>query len=171
VLHPPRRDRRFLTSPSPPSVNPTYGTGVPTERGSLPKVIGQHAAVTNPGTTDVVVDFVLSGVQGARCNSGADDPKNGKFVAVKVSAKTATDAQNLLPRVVFGAGWEFVSRDGESVVASTVQAASCDYDPPSELKPNRSYNFDVVLDVPQSTAGGVVVFDPVRNGGWEWPIP
>ncbi|MCW2721744.1 MAG: hypothetical protein JWR81_5566 [Pseudonocardia sp.] len=134
-----------------------------TERGSLPKVIGQHAAVTNPGTTDVVVDFVPSGVEGVRCNSGVDDPKNGKFVAVKVSAKTAADPQNLLPRVIFGTGWESVSRDGESLVASTVQAASCTYDAPNELKPNRSYHFDVVLDVPQSTAGVVVVFDPVRN--------
>jgi hypothetical protein len=59
-----------LASPSTPSVNPTYGTGVPTERGSLPKVIGQHAAITNPGTTDVVVDFVPSGVEGVRCNRG-----------------------------------------------------------------------------------------------------
>ncbi len=40
------------------------------------------------------------------------------------------------------------------------------YEAPNELKSNRPYSFDVVLDVPQSTA-----FDPVRNGGREWPIP
>jgi hypothetical protein len=54
-------------------------------------------------------------------------------------------------------------------VVSAVQAASCVYDAPNELKPNRSYNFDFVLDVSESAA--VVVFDPVRTAaGMAHPV-
>ena len=52
-------------------------------------------------------------------------------------------------------------------MVSAVQAASCVYDASNELKPNRSYNFDVVLDVSESAA--VVVFDPVRTAAGNGP--
>jgi hypothetical protein len=72
--------------------------------------------------------------------------------------------------LIFGAGWEYVGKTGESLEATTPEAASCSFNAPLGMKPNRSYNFDLVLDVPQDTSGGVIVFDPSRNGGWEWPL-
>ena len=155
---------------SPPPVNPTYETQVATDRGSLPTTFGQHAAVTSPGMQDVVLDFVLTGPGKPKCNVGALDPKNGKYITVKISAKSAADPQNVLQGLIFGAGWEYVGKTGESLEATTPEAASCSFDAPLGMKPNRSYNFDLVLDVPQNTGGGVIVFDPNRNGGWEWPL-
>jgi hypothetical protein len=78
------------------------------------------------------------------------------------------DPHVVLPAIIFGAGWEFVGADGLSTEASSTAAATCHYNTP-QLKPNRSYSFDVVLDVPKGQTG-VLVFDPVRNGGWEWAV-
>jgi len=54
--------------------------------------------------------------------------------------------------------------------ATTPEAAACSFDPALGMKPNSPYNFDLVLDVPQDIGGGVIVFDPARNAGWEWPL-
>jgi hypothetical protein len=98
------------------------------------------------------------------------DPKDGKYITVKISAKSAADPQSILQGLIFGAGWGFVSKTGSRwmrLLPKRRPAAST----PVGMKPNRSYNFDLVLDVPQETSGGVIVFDPGRSGGWALTSP
>jgi hypothetical protein len=66
-----------------------------------------------------------------------------------------------------------VSSDGRSSKPGTAAAAMCRSDRsgrPTQLGPNRTYDFDVVLDVP--TAAGSLVLNASwsNNGadGWEW---
>ncbi|WP_344421672.1 hypothetical protein [Pseudonocardia ailaonensis] len=117
-----------------------------------------------------VLDFTVQQITEPRCDSssGREAPKNGRLVSLKVDAVSKDDPNNVLPAILFGAGWEFVGADGRSVEASTTAAAICHYDAP-QIKPNRTYSFDVVLDVPKGQTG-VLVFDPARNGGWEWAL-
>lgn len=142
------------------------------ERGALPKELGQTAGIdNNDGST--LTEFVVHEIRAtAECNPYADEPANGQFRTVRITAATGDDPDDLLPLVQFGGGWEYVSSTGRSVEASTSEAAMCAYDVPSQLGPNRNYEFDVIIDVPQDSAGGVLVFSSpvVGDGGWEWQL-
>lgn len=141
-------------------------------RGALPKDLGQPAAiVNNDGST--LAEFIVHEISAtADCNPYADEPANGRFRTLRITAATGNDPDQLLPMVLFGAGWEYVGPTGRSVEASTMEAGMCAYDVPQQLGPNRNYEFDVVVDVPQDASGGVLVFSSpvVADGGWEWEI-
>ncbi|MCW0215227.1 MAG: hypothetical protein OJJ54_17865 [Pseudonocardia sp.] len=146
-----------------------FGASTPTERGALPKALGQHAGLTDDSTGAVIADFAVTAIAPASCNAGASKPQNGRFLALTIEATTKSDPNNVLANMQsFGSPWEFVAADGRSTQADNSAAAMCHYDAPV-LKPNRSYTSTVVVDVPAGTAG-VLVFDPARNGGWEWSI-
>ncbi|MEU6701732.1 hypothetical protein [Pseudonocardia sp. NPDC046786] len=141
-------------------------------RGALPKELGQPAGlVNNDGTT--LAEFVVHEISAtADCNPYSDEPVNGQFRTLRMTAATGNDPDGLLPIVSFGFGWEYVGPTGRSVEASTVEAAGCALDVPQQLGPNRNYEFDVIVDIPQDAAGGVLVFSSpaVAEGGWEWQV-
>lgn len=136
-----------------------------TERGSIAKEFGETAGLTS-SLGAVVMDFVVTNPRAATCDEPDVTPQHGRFVAVDVAITTHDDPEGLLRQVFIANGWEFVGADGSSVKASTFDAATCEY-PEGELRPNRTYQHTVVLDVPK--APGVAVFDP-GNGGWEWKL-
>lgn len=140
-----------------------------TELGNIAKQYGQTASVLNP-TGEPVVEFVAGEPVTAQCNPFADDPTNGRFIAVPMSVRTYDDPNDTLVFTSLGSPWEFVGTDGRSVEISTPTAAMCAYEVPAQLGPNRTYEFSVVLDVP-AEPGVLVLRSPSDSGGWEWPHP
>jgi hypothetical protein len=175
----------MLTVPSSPLPATAYATGSPvlqppaprpvdepseepqrTKLGNIAKQYGEVASF-GPNLGAPVVEFVVDEPQAAQCNRFAQEPTNGKFVELPIRVTTRDDPENMLVLMTFAAGWEYVGSNGRSVEASTSAAASCGYDAPSQLGPNRTYEFRIVLDVPPEP--GVLVLDAVTaQGGWEW---
>ncbi|MGH8964053.1 MAG: hypothetical protein ACRDXB_01810, partial [Actinomycetes bacterium] len=136
-----------------------------TRLGNLAKAYGEVAGVVgNDGHQ--IAEFTVGAPTEAPCGPYAQDPVNGRFIRLPISLKTYDDPTDQLPLVGFGT-WEFVGADGLSLEASTSAATSCTYEVPSQLGPNRLYEFAVVLDVP-AAPGALVLNTIFDGGGWEW---
>ncbi|WP_141566595.1 DUF4175 domain-containing protein [Pseudonocardia sp. N23] len=162
-------------SPSPAASSAERPTGSSTTSdqkltplGNVPKKFGETASYGVVGDHSPL-DFIVSEPRAAKCNSFASQPANGKFVELPIVATTHDDPEKRLTFVPFGAGWEFVGSDGRSVKASTTAAASCSYDAPSTLGPNRVYEFRVVVDVPEQD-GALIYRAVATTAGWEWAL-
>jgi hypothetical protein len=152
-------------APAPP-VPPAQADPVRTELGNIAKQYGEVASVvTNDGST--IAEFTVGSPAPASCNPYAQDPVNGRFIQLPITLRTYDDPTDQLVLLHLGAPWEFVSADGRSREASMTAAVSCTYDAPSQLGPNRTYEFVVVLDVP-AEPGALVLNPAFDDGGWEW---
>jgi hypothetical protein len=136
-----------------------------TKLGNLAKAYGEVASlVGNDGSQ--IAEFTVGAPTATTCRPYAQDPANGRFIRLPISLKTYDDPADQLILLGFGT-WEFVGTDGLSLEASTSAASSCAHEVPSQLGPNRIYEFAVVLDVP-TTPGALVLNTIFDNGGWEW---
>jgi hypothetical protein len=153
--------------PAPP-LPPAQAEPARTELGNIAKQYGEVASVVGrDGAT--IAEFTVGSPAPASCNPYAPGPVNGRFVQLPVTLKTFDDPTDQLVLLQLAMPWEFVSADGRSLEASTMAAGTCAYDDaPTQLGPNRTYEFAVVLDVP--SVPGTLVLDPPAfgDGGWEW---
>lgn len=142
-----------------------------TELGNIAKQYGEVASVL-ADSGNVIAEFTVGDPTVATCNPYAsEDPVNGRFIRLPITLKTYDDPTDQLVLPSFGNGsWEYVSADGRSSEAATTAAAMCGYDVPSQLGPNRTYDFGIILDVP--SAPGSLVLNAswsINNAdGWEW---
>lgn len=140
-----------------------------TELGNLAKEFGEKASI-GPSKDAPVVEFTVGEPSVAACEGPfTEPPENGRFLELPVTVQTFDDPENVLTFVQFGVGWEHVSPDGQSIDASTFATSSCGYEAPSQLRPNRSYEFPVIVDVPEGP-GVLVLQSPGGQGGWEWQL-
>jgi hypothetical protein len=138
-----------------------------TALGNIAKQYGEAASVVgNDGGT--IAEFTIGSPAPASCNPYAQDPINSRFIQLPVTLKTFDDPADQLLLLHLASPWEYVRADGRSLEASTTAAGSCSYDSPMQLGPNRTYEFAVVLDVPDGP--GTLVLSPPAfgDGGWEW---
>lgn len=161
-------------STSPPTASGTNNSAVQstttdralTTLGNLRKEFGERSgyAVVDDRAA---ADFVISEPRPAKCNPYAQNSRNGTFVELSIAVTTYDDPDQYLKALSFGSHWEFVGTDGRSVEASTSAAATCAYDSPPSLGPNRIYEFRIVVDLPERD--GVLIFaPPAATAGWEW---
>ncbi len=138
-----------------------------TELGNVAKRYGEAAQLVGLDGS-LIAEFTIGNPTAATCGSSyAQDPVNDRFIRLPISLKTYDDPTDQLILLPLGGPWEYVSADGRSLEASTSAASTCAYDVPPQLGPNRTYEFDVVLDVP--AAPGALVLDVIfDDGGWEW---
>lgn len=149
-----------------PSSRPQSAVPERTALGNIAKEYGETATVLGPAG-EPVVEFVVGEPGAAQCNPFAGAPQNGRFVALPMTVRTHDDPNDTLILTSFASPWEFVRADGRSVEASTMAAGMCAYQAPSQLGPNRTYEFSIVLDVP-AESGVLVLRSFVDQGGWEW---
>jgi hypothetical protein len=159
--------------PPPPQAQaaPVLTEPVRTELGNIAKQYGEAASVVADNGS-VIAEFTIGDPAVATCNPySSEDPVNGRFIRLPVTLKTYDDPTDQLVFLSLGGGsWEYVSADGRSSEAATTAAAMCGYDVPSQLGPNRTYDFGVILDV-SSAPGSLVLNASWSNndaGGWEW---
>ncbi len=155
-----------LVPPPQAQAAPVLTEPVRTELGNVAKHYGEVASVVgNDGVT--IAEFTVGSPAPASCNRFAQEPVNGNFILLPVTLKTYDDPTDQLVLLHLAGPWEYVSADGRSLEASTIAAGSCAYDAPNQLGPNRTYEFTVVLDVPDGP--GALILDPAfDDGGWEW---
>lgn len=158
-------------SPTPPWPGPSVPAGpvdpARTELGNVAKRYGEVAQLAGVDGS-LIAEFTIGTPTTATCGSFAQDPVNHRFIRLPVSLKTYDDPTDQLVLLHLGGPWEYVSADGRSLEISTSPASTCAYDVPPQLGPNRTYEFEVVLDVPAEP--GALVFNVIfDDGGWEWP--
>lgn len=137
-----------------------------TALGNISRRYGEPAIViTEEG--NVIAEFVVGEPTAPTCNKYAKDPSNGRFIQLPITLKTYDDPTEDLTMLSFRSTWEYVTVDGRSLEASTSAAASCIYEAPGTLRPNRIYEFAVVLDIPH-TPGAIALNTTFDSGGWEW---
>jgi hypothetical protein len=161
------RDPHVPSTPLGPIAVPPVQQAEParTKLGNIAKAYGDVAwLVGNDGNR--VAEFTVGAPTSATCNPYAQDPVNGRFIRLPITLKTYDDPTEQLILLNVAAPWEYVSTDGRSLEASTTAAASCAYEAPSPLGPNRIYQLAVVLDVPAEP--GALVLNTIFDGGWEW---
>src|SRR4051812_49220026 len=125
--------------PSPPSVvgsSPSpglehYSDGSRSERGNIPKVIGQKAGMLSPdGQTRLVTFTVTRIVTDPHClNAGAPRPANGHYVEVDLQVVTTSDMgiEDSGPTVTFAPGnWFFYPPDTPGIIAGGTGATAPD---------------------------------------------
>ncbi|WP_300007717.1 hypothetical protein [Pseudonocardia sp.] len=139
--------------------------------GNLPKQFGEAAQI-GPDGGEPLMEFTLGDPVEATCDQGfGDGPENGRFVELPVAVQTFDDAEGMLVLLNPTAhSFEFVDADGRShgELGTMSAATSCGYDSPMELRPNRSYDYPVVLDLPEGP--GTLVLDLGAAAGWEWQL-
>jgi hypothetical protein len=158
---------RVPSAPPGPVAPPPAGQAEParTQLGNITKAYGEVARLTgNDGNQ--IAEFTVGVPTAATCNPYAQPPVNGRFIRLPITLKTYDDPTNQLIVLNLSGPWEYVSPDGRSLEASTTAAASCAYEVPPQLGPNRTYEFAVVLDVPAEP--GALVLNTIYDGGWEW---
>lgn len=158
---------RVPSAPSGPVAPPPAAQAEParTKLGNIAKAYGEAAGLAgNDGNQ--IAEFTVGAPTAATCNPYAQDPVNGRFIRLPITLQTYDDPTDQLILLSLGGPWEYVSADGRSLQASTTTAASCAYEVPSQLGPNRTYEFAVVLDVPAEH--GALVLNTIFDSGWEW---
>jgi hypothetical protein len=158
---------RVPSTPSGPVAPPPAGQAEParTTLGNIAKAYGDIAGLAgNDGNQ--IAEFTVGAPSAATCNPYAQRPVNGRFIRLPITLKTYDDPTDQLILLNLSGPWEYVSADARSLEASTTAAASCAYEVPSQLGPNRTYEFTVVLDVPAEP--GALVLNTIYDGGWEW---
>jgi hypothetical protein len=154
--------------PPPPHAQaaPVLTEPVRTELGNIAKQYGEVASVVgNDGVT--IAEFTVGSPAPASCSRYAQDPVNGRFIRLPVTLKTYDDPTDQLVLLHLAGPWEYVSADGRSLEASTSAAVSCAYEAPNQVGPNRTYEFAVILDVPDRP-GSLILNPAFDDGGWEW---
>lgn len=150
---------------------PTYS-----ERGTLPKKIGQPGAKGEENGV-VFMSFRVSDIDtDVTCQSSSNKPENGRFVAVHMDFQTTKAMADAGWTELSPYDWEFLQEDGTMFNGSvfTEAALTCLPDAetlPENIGPARKASGKVVLDVTEDP--GFIVFgrQEIDNNGWEYTLP
>jgi len=160
-----------------------YSDGSTSERGNIPKVVGQKAGMLSPDGRTRLVTFVVTRIlTDPHClNQGAPAPVNGHYVEVDLQVITTADMgiEGSDPTVTFAPdNWYYYPPDGPGQIAGGIGASrpgdECRLPVPSLPEPigaSQTVSGSVLLDVP---AGSVyLAYAPSDDCGcdsaWEWP--
>jgi hypothetical protein len=159
-------DSVIVPTTAPPSPN-----GVVNERGNVVKKVGEAGAIRDIAQDVVIVNFRVTKIADFKCkDTDYTKNENGKYIALDFNVETKTDPGKMLDGVGFKYRWESIRKDGLSVGADTLSANMCTTleNEIDGLKPNRKYNFRIVLDVHNDVDS--VVWNGVSDSGWEWKV-
>ncbi|HEY4225414.1 MAG TPA: hypothetical protein VGM70_06340 [Pseudolysinimonas sp.] len=160
-----------------------YGDGSTSERGNVPKMVGQKAGIlSSDGRTHVVTFTVTRIVTDPHClNPGAPPPTNGRYVEVDLQVVTTAGMgiEGGDPTITFTPdNWYFYPPDTPGIVAGGTGASSADDDCdlsvpslPDSIGASQTLTGSVLLDV---APGSVYLsYNPRAACGcdyaWEWP--
>lgn len=142
-----------------------------TALGNLPKAYGETAS-TGVDSANPILEFVIDQPREAVCDTSfGDTPENGRFVELPMTVQTFDDPEGMLFVMAPSAhSFEFVDPTGNStpMVGTSSAAGACGFDSPTEMRPNRTYEYPVVVDVPEGP--GSLVLNLGGAGGWEYPL-
>jgi hypothetical protein len=161
-----------------------YSDGSTSERGNIPKVVGQKAGeLSADGQTRLLTFTVTRILPDPRClNQAAPAPTNGHYVEVDIQViTTAALADDGDPSVTFTPdNWFQYPHDPDGQIAGGVGAVGAHDDCqlsvpalPESIGPAQTVSGSVLLDVAAGTA--YLSFNPGHDCGcntsWEWPYP
>ena len=150
-----------------------------TERGNIPKQIGEEASLT-ASSGEKALSFKVTDIQpGFQCTSPyAEAPENESFVKVDITASTgsAEDLEELffIDSMMFNPyDWKFVDSSGRTANdIGTVASYMCldtGESLPDEIGPGENVSGSLILDV--TDTAGTLVYAPVYDTeGWEWSL-
>lgn len=160
-----------------------YSDGSTSERGNIPKLVGQKAGILSPDGRSHVVTFTVTRiVTDPHClNQAASAPANGHYVEVDLDVVTTAGMgiEGSDPTVTFGPdNWYFYPPDGDGLIAGGVGAFAAGDDCelsvpalPDAIGASQTVSGSVLLDV---RPGSVYLsYNPQLvcgcDDGWEWP--
>ena len=171
-------------SPQSPQVQ-HYSDGSTSERGNIPKVVGEKAGMlTNDGQTRVVTFIVTRLLADPHClNSEPPAPTNGHYLEVDLQVITTADLANRVdaPTVTFAPdNWYYYPPDTPGLVADGIGAVGSNDDCelavaplPNSIGASQNVTGSVLLDVREGSQ--YVAYAPDNVCGcdtsWEWPYP
>ena len=154
--------------------------GATSQRGNHIKAIGDTAGMYETDPANPWLEFqITAATLGGECTSEfAEDPENGKFLILDITASTATN----WPADLQGMTVDFTPTDFDVIGPDgitesnldTVSTYSCldEADQlPMAIGPGENVVGKVALDT--AAPSGVVVYKPWYSGGaggWEWPF-
>lgn len=157
-----------------PSVTPTPTGPAKSARGNNVLQVGQGVSV-NTSSGKPAVTFVVNAIQvDPQCTgSFVQQPENGHFVALDISAQTTPELAQLVFSHNFSFSpilWKAIAANGTTFNGNvwSFQASSClpnGQELTSAIGPGENVHGMVILDVP--TTSGVLVFDPYSGPNWE----
>ncbi|WP_258905276.1 hypothetical protein [Actinokineospora sp. UTMC 2448] len=155
------------------TTTPTTTKPATSERGNVPKKLGEEAGVTNEdGAT--MLTFTLDSIdKSGRCTGEfAEKPENGHFLILHLRVTTAAEFDEMVAAGMFNPyDFAVVGPDGVTETnLSTVATYSClNESAPLALAPGSKYRFSIVLD--SRSTKGVLTYRPgFMASGWEWPL-
>ncbi|EME35846.1 hypothetical protein C884_01246 [Kocuria palustris PEL] len=149
------------------------------ERGNIPKQIGEEASLT-ASSGEKALSFEVTDIQSDfQCTSPyAEAPENESFVKVDIMASTgsAEDLEELfyINSMMFNPyDWKFVDSSGRTANdIGTVASYMCldtGESLPDEIGPGENVSGSLILDVTDSS--GTLVYAPLFDSeGWEWSL-
>lgn len=149
------------------------------ERGNIPKRVGEEASLT-ASSGEKALSFKVTDIQSNfQCTSPyAEAPENESFVKVDIMASTgsAQDMEELfyIDSMMFNPyDWKFVDSSGRTANdIGTVASYMCldtGESLPDEIGPGENVSGSLILDVTDSS--GTLVYAPLFDSeGWEWSL-
>jgi hypothetical protein len=139
-------------------------------RGNVEFKIGEIVSSKDQQTIQPVMNYTIGEIKDASC--GPYVKPQGKFVLVQVKVQTFDDPNGLLPAKTFLTDWEVVADNGFTEAVSVSYCPDVSDLPPPTFRPNRSYEFPVVLDVPKQLPPSTKLVHYLSYGavGAEWPL-
>ncbi len=149
------------------------------ERGNIPKQIGEEASLT-ASSGEKALSFEVTDIQSDfQCTSPyAEAPENESFVKIDITASTgsAEDMEELfyIDSMMFNPyDWKFVDSSGRTANdIGTVASYMCldtGESLPDEIGPGENVSGSLILDVTDSS--GTLVYAPLFDSeGWEWSL-
>lgn len=172
-----------VAPPSTPAPLQHYSDGSTSERGNIPKVVGQKGGMLSPDGQFRLVTFTVTRiVTDPPClNAAPPAPAHGHYVEVDLDIVTTADMgiEGSDPTVTFTPdNWFFYPPDGDGVIAGGVQAFNtvddCELSVPAlpeSIGASQTVSGSVLLDVAPGTV--YLSYDPGAACGcqesWEWP--
>jgi hypothetical protein len=160
-----------------------YSDGSTSERGNIPKVVGEKAGVLSADGQTHVLTFTVTriGPDPPCLNQGAPAPENGHYVEVDLAVVTTAGmgidggdaAVSFAPE-----NWFYYPPDGDGLIADGIGASrptdECRLSVaalPDPIGPSQTVSGSVLLDV---APGAVYLAYVPQNGcgcsnAWEWP--
>lgn len=161
--------------PDPPGTE-TENKSPVSERGNLIKTVGEPAGISQPGSTENAVDFVVVSIEtdpGCTGEFAAEHPvENGSLVRVQMEVSTNAAYDGVfMPHSV---NWKWIDANGVTMNGSpdSTAAYACINDAerlPIQIGPGEKAAGAIMFDV--TGTEGTLVFSQGPDTGWEWEVP
>lgn len=146
------------------------------DRGNLIKAVGEPAGISQPGSTENAVDFVVVSIETDPSCTGefaAEHPvENGSLVRVQMEVSTSATYDGVfMPHSV---NWKWIDANGVTMNGSpdSTAAYACITDAerlPIQIGPGEKAAGAIMFDV--TGTEGTLVFSQGPDAGWEWEVP